>query len=77
MKAGKAVKWILICVLTVMVGVGAGVMAEGYGMYRRAMEEVSLEDKVASIRGKENYTAFDELPEIYVDPSLEVSTRNL
>lgn len=72
MKAGKAVKWILICVLTVMVGVGAGVMAEGYGMYRRAMEGVSLEDKVASIRGKENYTAFDELPEIYVDAVLSV-----
>ena len=43
-------------------------------MYRDAVAEVSLEDKVASIRSKENYTTFDELPEIYVDAVLSWRT---
>ena len=34
-------------------------------MYKDAIEEMSLEDKVSEIRSKENYTTLDELPEIY------------
>ena len=40
--------------------------------YREAVDSMSLEDKVASIRAKENYTTFDQLPEIYVDAVLSV-----
>ena len=36
------------------------------------IDSISLEDKVASIRAKENYTTFDQLPEIYVDAVLSV-----
>ena len=48
------------------------VAVKGYGLYREAIDSVSLEDKVASIRAKENYTTFDRLPEIYVDAVLSV-----
>ncbi len=39
---------------------------------RDAVREISLEDKVLAIREKENYTTFDQLPEIYVDAVLSV-----
>ena len=43
-------------VLAVGIYLCATVIMDGYHMYRDAVAEVSLEDKVASIRGKENYS---------------------
>lgn len=48
------------------------VIMDGYSMYKEAVAQVSLEDKAAFIRDKENYTTFDQLPEIYVDAVLSV-----
>ena len=45
---------------------------EGIRNVPGAVDSMSLEDKVASIRAKENYTTFDQLPEIYVDAVLSV-----
>ena len=59
-------------VLAVGIYLCATVIMDGYHMYRDAVAKVSLEDKVASIRGKENYTTYHELPEIYVDAVLSV-----
>ena len=41
-------------------------------MYREAITEMSLEDKVNEIRSKEHYTVFADLPETYVDAVLSV-----
>lgn len=66
------IKWMAAVILMVAVCFGVSAAVKGYGMYRKAIEGERLEDKVASIRAKENYTTFDQLPEIYVDAVLSV-----
>lgn len=72
MKVRKGLKYLAAIIMAAGICLCAMVIMDGYHMYRDAVAEVSLEDKVASIRSKENYTTFDELPEIYVDAVLSV-----
>ena len=61
----KTIRNIIIIVI-IVVGVFGGIkINEGYELYEKAINEVSLEDKVSEIRSKENYTTLDELPDIY------------
>ena len=72
MKVRTGIKWAAAVMLMVVLCFSVTVAVKGYGLYREAIDSVSLEDKVASIRAKENYTTFDQLPEIYVDAVLSV-----
>ena len=72
MKVRQGLKYLAAMIMAAGICLCAMVIMDGYHMYRDAVAEVSLEDKVASIRSKENYTTFDELPEIYVDAVLSV-----
>lgn len=72
----KVLKRIIIVIILLAL-LGAGIIAgiainDGYNMYKAAIEETSLEDKVNSIRSIENYTKLDELPKIYKDAVLAV-----
>ena len=51
---------------------GFAVAGKGYSMYRNALDQMSLADKVESIQNKEHYTAFEELPEVYVNAVVSV-----
>ena len=72
MKVRKGLKYLAAMVMAALICLCAMVIMDGYHMYQDAVAQVSLEEKVASIRSKENYTTFDELPEIYVDAVLSV-----
>ena len=72
MKVRTGIKWVAAIMFMVVLCFSVTVAVKGYGMYREAVDSISLEDKVASIRAKENYTTFDQLPEIYVDAVLSV-----
>lgn len=41
-------------------------------MYKEALEQMPLFEKVSSIREKENYTKIDEIPQIYKDAVISV-----
>jgi len=56
---------ILICVVLVFVG-------NGYSMYKDALKEMPLEEKVASIKEKDNYTKIEEMPKIYKNAVVSV-----
>ena len=56
---------ILICVVLVFVG-------NGYSMYKNALKEMPLEEKVADIKEKENYTKIEEMPKVYKDAVISV-----
>ena len=56
MKVRTGIKRVAAVMLMVVLCFSVTVAVKGYGMYREAMDSVSLEDKVASIRAKENYT---------------------
>lgn len=72
MKVGKGLKYLAAVIFAMVILFCTVTVMDGYHMYMDAIAGASLEDKVASIRSKENYTTFDELPEIYVDAVLSV-----
>lgn len=57
---------------TIVAGCGFSLAGEGYGLYKNAVEEVSLEEKVAKIRSQENFTSIEGLPETYVQAVISV-----
>lgn len=60
---------IVLCA-AVIAGVIFGV--QGYNMYRDAVNEESISDRVDEIQKGENYVTFDQLPSIYVDAVISV-----
>ena len=68
----KIAKWMFAFACTIIAGCGFSLAGEGYGLYKNAVEEVSLEEKVAKIRSQENFTSIEELPETYVQAVISV-----
>lgn len=66
------VKWMTALVLVVGLCSGFSIVRQGYGLYREAVDAVSLEAKVESIRTQESYTEFENLPETYVNAVVAV-----
>ncbi len=66
----KLIKRLIIFIILVIliIGVTIGVIfgIPGYKMYEDALEKEPIEDKIASIEKKKNYSEFSELPEMYV-----------
>ncbi len=65
----------MLLVMTVFVCSGFTIAGKGYEAYRKAVGEVSLEDKVSSIRQKDSFTEFEELPQIYVQAVMAVEDK--
>ena len=57
---------------TVIAGCGFALAGEGYGLYKNAVREESLEAKVAEIRSQENFTSLEDMPETYVQAVVSV-----
>lgn len=68
----KIAKWMFAFACTIVAGCGFSLAGEGYGLYKNAVEEVSLEEKVAKIRSQENFTSIEGLPETYVQAVISV-----
>ena len=68
MKFLKKVIIILILVILI-IGIGVGLVfgVPGYNMYKDALDKENIDEKVASIEKKKNYTEFADLPEMYVN----------
>ena len=58
----KCFKRIVLVLLIAIVIVGIVVLANGYGLYKDAIEEMSLEDKVKEIREDEDFVPLTRLP---------------
>lgn len=75
MKILKIVKYFIsLCVLTCICFFIATAV-QGYTLYRKALSEMSLEEKVASIQSNEDYTTFDELPQTYLNAVISVEDK--
>ena len=51
------------------------VIGNGYNMYKNAINNAPLEEKVEEIRAKENYAEFSELPQTYVNAVISVEDK--
>ena len=68
----KVIVKVLIILLIVGVSFGLVIVGTGYNMYKEAIEEVPLDEKVEEIKQKENYTTLEEMPEIYKEAVIAV-----
>ena len=68
---------ILIFLAILVVGTIAVVIfgVPGYNMYKKALEETPVKEKVASIKEKKNYSEFADLPEMYVNAVIAAEDR--
>lgn len=61
----KVIEKVLIIILVILLSIGFIIIGSGYNMYKEAIEEVPLDEKVEEIKEKANYTSLDEMPDIY------------
>ena len=63
---------ILFCIILVVVSVSLLFIGNGYKMYKTAIDQISIEEKVEEIKEEENYTKISELPKIYINAVIAV-----
>lgn len=68
----KILKKIIFIVVLISMSIALLFIGNGYNMYKEAIEKASVEDKITEIKGKENYTDFSELPQLYKNAVIAV-----
>lgn len=69
---GKLVLSIVCILLVVTLAAGTIYGIRGYNMYREAVAQKIVSERVEEIQNQENYVTFDMLPDIYVDAVISV-----
>lgn len=67
----KFLKTIFLLIL-VITSIALLFVGNGYKMYKEAIEEVSIENKIKKIKAQENYIEISDLPQIYMNAVLSV-----
>lgn len=72
----KFIKKIILTICVVMI-VACGIVGyQGYDMYKNAIEETSIEEKIEEIKKDANkYTTYDQLPKDYINAVIAVEDR--
>ncbi len=68
----KVVGKIIFVVILVSISIGLLVVGNGYNMYKDAIEQIPLSQKVESIKSKKNYTNIEDVPKIYKNAVISV-----
>ena len=71
----NCLKWLLVLILLAAVGVCAVFGTEGYRMYKAAVLEVPIDEKVQNIESRDGYLKYEDLPQIYIDAVISVEDR--
>lgn len=57
----------LFCIIVILLLISGFYVYKGYEMYKKALDNCSISDKVASIKSIESYSRLEELPKTYVN----------
>lgn len=68
----RNIKRIILIIILIVTSVVLLLIGNGYNMYKEALEENSLSEKISKIKSKENYTKIEEVPEIYKNAVISV-----
>ncbi len=71
----KIIKKIIILILLVAIFAGALLIYKGHAIYKEALEEISVKDKVAELQADEDYVKIEDMPEFYLDAVIAVEDR--
>lgn len=68
----KIFKKTILIVITVTISIGLIFIHSGYNMYKEALNQMPLTEKVESIKEKDNYTKIEEVPQIYKNAVISI-----
>ena len=68
----KVVRNIIIFIILILIVAGSIITYKGYTIYKQALDEISVKDKVAEIQSQENYTKIEDMPEFYLNAVIAV-----
>ena len=68
----KTVLKVVFILMLIGISIGLLLIGKGYNMYKEAIQETPLEEKVEEIKSKENYTKISELPQMYLNAVISV-----
>lgn len=72
----KIIKKLIILTLVLFISICSYFTYEGYNLYKQALSEISVEEKIKEIKSeKNNYTYMEDLPINYVDAVIAVEDR--
>ncbi len=71
----KVILTIIIAIILVAVIVGSILIYKGHEMYKKALAQISVKDKVEEIKSDENYVTISQLPQFYLDAVVAVEDR--
>ena len=72
MKVIKNIIRFILLIVLIEVGI---LIYKGYTIYKQALENTSITDKVAEIQSKENYTKLEDMSDFYLDAVIAVEDR--
>lgn len=72
MRIRTLIRSILFLMITVFLLAGFTVAHKGYELYREALNETGISERVEAIREKDGYTEYKDLPEVYVNAVISV-----
>lgn len=68
----KILKRVILVIILVLISIGLLVVDNGYDMYKNAIKQMPLTDKIASIKEKDNYAKIEEIPQMYKNAVISV-----
>lgn len=68
----KIFKRVILVLILVLVTLAIVVIGDGYAMYKGALIQTPLEQKIETIEAKKNYTKIEEMPQIYINAVISV-----
>lgn len=72
----KFLRNIIFLILMIIIIIGGYFTYQGYTLYKQALNEISVEEKVKEIKSeKENYTEIKDLPQDYINAVIAVEDR--
>ena len=66
---------VIAILLLIVISISLLFIAKGYSIYKEAINETPLIEKVAEIKSKDNYTKFSDLPPMYVNAVISVEDK--
>lgn len=71
----KLIKRLVLLIIFAIIIAGGVLAYKGHKIYKEVLEKTSVADKVAEIKGKENYTELKDMPEFYKNAVIAVEDR--
>lgn len=68
----KVIKKVILLVILISVSIGVLFVRNGYNMYKDAIKNEPLSNKIEEIKSRENYTTISEIPQMYINAVIAV-----